>query len=1300
MSHQVHQAALPLWELVLGLSERLMNETEVSAQYELILETVVQITGGDVDLWFSQRYLRPFAPDAAESLLSPPLSDLMRRALDARKMCCDAEGPRAAAPAVAVPLIARENIIGVLQVRRPGGPLFQEAELKLLASLAAQSAIVLHATHQEAVEQWQSEQLALVSKVSAQVANVLDLQELSRRVTDLILRTFTYYYVALFVLEAESPVLRCKASAGPDRDGAEPGELLTNLEIHLGEGIIGHVAQTGEEILANNVSEEPRYRHLDSLPETRSEVALPLKIEGRVLGVLDVQSDRSEDFHEVDLLVLRSLAENISIALEHAQLYSDLHRRAEQITILSEVSRAVTSFIDLEALLDEVAALIQRRFGYPFVHLLTVDLTRGQVIYRAGTVTYDTASETARPSLGLEAPDDIMSWVVLHGETALVDPVSGDPRCPSTTLRSQSVQSELAVPLVFGSRVLGVLDVQSDRRHAFDSDDRALFEALADSIAIGVRNANLYRAERWRRQVADSMRGVASMLSADVVVEDVLSAILQELERALPCDLAAICLLEEEDLYVAASRGEEASPQVSAFRSDANLWLAHALSADQPIIRSADSPIDPLAAAKGFPADYSAIAAPLRTGLRQLGLLILADRDARRYGAESRVIMAAFASYASVAIENARMYQASQEQALIAEIMLQVAEATQSLATLNDVLETVVRLVPMLVGADRCAILLRDQVAGAFLPAAAYGLNASQQDTFFLWRIDREDSAAFGEMSLSKSPIVCYELGSDPDPLYSAVSALGFSSLLALPLLAQGEMLGAMLADLQAGQPGSRMLETRYGERLAVLQGIAHQAAAAVENAVLREAQQEEAYVSTALLQVAQTVATLSDLDDILAAIVRITPILVGVERCVLFLWEDEQACFRASHTYGISRDAELGLFSQRYSSGDFGILDAVRERGSLVVHPYEVRSDVLSGTEQFMPTDFAVLIGAVADRATSRTLMGFPLSIKGDILGVMVLDEAEDYQGSRERRLEIITGIAQQAALALQHEQLQQERLVRERLERELQLAHEIQKTFIPDQLPSLPGWELAAVWRAARQVAGDFYDLLDLPDGRMGLLVADVADKGMPAALFMVLTRTLIRAAALENASPSAVLARVNDLLVPDAQHGMFVTAFYAVLSLDTGALTYANAGHNCPLLLRSGARTVEELSKGGMALGVLEGERMKEHSAVLEPGDCVVFYTDGVTEAYSPEQGLYGDDQFRLVIEASAGRSAQAVLEAIDRSVLAHMGSAPPSDDLTLMVLRREAIADPPQPTATGQRKVGTGSETHSVSGSGKA
>jgi len=1224
----------------------------------------------------------------------------MRSAVSARTVLQrEATDREAQGPALAAPLLANDVALGALEVVRPEGPPFSEPEIELLKGLAVQSAIALQAALQVNVERWRVEQLSLVHRVSAQVANVLDLDELFHRVADLVLDTFKYYYVALFTLEPGQQVLRFRAGAGPVGSQLNRERLAGAVRhIRLGEGIIGHVAQTGEEILANDVSREPRYRYTDALPETRCEATLPLKIEQRVLGVLDVQSDQPDDFQEMDVLVLRALAHNISIAAEGARLYDDLRRRADQLSSVAEVSRAVASILDLDVLLDQVVTLIHQRFGYPFVHLFTVHPGRRQIIYRAGRGRRSRALRAQGLTYNLDDPQGIIPWVASHGQSVLANDVDRDPRYRPSQLAPTNTRAELAAPLVFGGEVLGVLDVQSDRRQAFSEDDRFLFEALAGNVAIAIRNANLYRSERWRRQVADSLREVAGLLAADLALSQVLDAILTELERTLAYDVAAIWLAQDSELAASTaqvatqdqSTGEaklrlaavhgcapDETARIHSLLPQASVWLDQALSAEQPTIRVPPSPFEPLGAALGFPADYSAIAAPLRVGDRRLGLLILAHRAPGRYGSESQAMTAAFASYAAVAIENTRLYEAAQEQAWISTVLLRVAEATRSLTTPDQVVETVARLLPVLVGVGRCAVLLSQkggepwaESGEVYAPVAACGFSPAQQAFLDQWHITPGDVPAFDHLRLLKSAIVIQDAAHDPRLPEGLASALGFEALLMLPLLTRGEVLGALLVDFRADRPEFEQ------EWLAMMQGIAHQTATAIENTRLLEARQEEAYVSAALLQVAQAVVSFNDLDEILDAVVRITPMLVGVEWCIIFLWDKERAIFWAAKVYGIAHDIaaetsdQAPLSARRYAPGDFPLLDAVRESAELV------SVDIFSEWEDSMPSGLADdLVGYLrfarkpgATHSAAHALLAIPLAVKGDVLGVMLLEESALSGHFRQRRLEIISGIAQQAALAVQNDWLQQDMADRERLEQELQLAREIQQTFMPSQVPRLPGWEVAFLWRSARQVAGDFYDFFELPDRRLGLVIADVADKGMPAALLMTLTRTLLRAAALEDQAPAAVLARVNDLLVADVEHGMFVTAVYAVLALDTGQLTYANAGHLAPLIWRTSTGRLERLGKGGIALGVLEGVHVEEQRVCLEPGDHLIFFTDGITEAFSPQLEIFGQERLEAAIQVADGGSAQAMLEAIDGPVSAFVGDHPPSDDITLMVLRR--------------------------------
>jgi sigma-B regulation protein RsbU (phosphoserine phosphatase) len=205
---------------------------------------------------------------------------------------------------------------------------------------------------------------------------------------------------------------------------------------------------------------------------------------------------------------------------------------------------------------------------------------------------------------------------------------------------------------------------------------------------------------------------------------------------------------------------------------------------------------------------------------------------------------------------------------------------------------------------------------------------------------------------------------------------------------------------------------------------------------------------------------------------------------------------------------------------------------------------------------------------------------------------------------------------------------------------------------------------------VGGDFYDVIELPAGRLGLLIADVSDKGMPAALFMALTRTLVRAVVNDTPSPAEVMRRVNALIIPDNRQSMFVTAVYGVLSLGSGEFTYANAGHNPPVWMSRAGKMPESLYPTGAALGIIEDLSMGEHTISLAPGDLLLLYTDGLTEAFSPENNPYGEERLQLVLKAAESSPAGETLNALEASVKQFMGSLPIADDLTMLALRRSA------------------------------
>jgi serine phosphatase RsbU (regulator of sigma subunit)/predicted ester cyclase len=242
-----------------------------------------------------------------------------------------------------------------------------------------------------------------------------------------------------------------------------------------------------------------------------------------------------------------------------------------------------------------------------------------------------------------------------------------------------------------------------------------------------------------------------------------------------------------------------------------------------------------------------------------------------------------------------------------------------------------------------------------------------------------------------------------------------------------------------------------------------------------------------------------------------------------------------------------------------------------------------------------------------------------------------------------------------------------RERIEQELQVARRIQQELLPETIPELDGWRIAAYYGPAREVGGDFYDFLELSSGRLGLVVGDATGHGMPAALVMATTRGMLRAVVQSSESPGEVLARVNEALVADIPPSTFVTCFYGVLDPESGRFLYASAGHNPPCRRHNGR--ADELRARGMPLGLMPGTGYEEKEAVLEAGDSTLFYSDGLVEAHDPQREMFGFPRLRRLVAEHAEESS--LVDFLMDELRSFTGKGwEQEDDITLLTLQRPA------------------------------
>ena len=236
----------------------------------------------------------------------------------------------------------------------------------------------------------------------------------------------------------------------------------------------------------------------------------------------------------------------------------------------------------------------------------------------------------------------------------------------------------------------------------------------------------------------------------------------------------------------------------------------------------------------------------------------------------------------------------------------------------------------------------------------------------------------------------------------------------------------------------------------------------------------------------------------------------------------------------------------------------------------------------------------------------------------------------------------------------------------REREMAYRVQSQLIPLNMPQIPGWEFAANWQPAREVSGDYYDFIRSKD-RQGIVIADVSGKGMPAALFMASIRSIVRAKAQTSLTPAEIFTQSNSLICADAARGMYVTVFYVEIDPEKRLLTYVNCGHNPPYWYRASQDDIFELRPTGTVVGIMESMQCTQEQIEIGHGDLILLYTDGITEGFNVDDQEFGDERLKDILIRNAQKSPDQILPEIQTALDAFVGSAPQSDDRTIVIVK---------------------------------
>ncbi|MBI1799681.1 MAG: SpoIIE family protein phosphatase [Candidatus Eisenbacteria bacterium] len=477
----------------------------------------------------------------------------------------------------------------------------------------------------------------------------------------------------------------------------------------------------------------------------------------------------------------------------------------------------------------------------------------------------------------------------------------------------------------------------------------------------------------------------------------------------------------------------------------------------------------------------------------------------------------------------------------------------------------------------------------------------------------------------------------DPLPgLRGAVPA--FRSAMVIPMFRRGEAFAAIECLDKRG--GGGFSDADF-DRLDVA---SENVAFALDNALLYEETERRALEKEVLLEVSRALATPFDLDEVIEAIFKSLRQVVTYDAAAIYLVNRATLALERVSDVGYPQGSDEAF---RLQVGQ-GLVGWVAKTGEPVIVP-DVKQDPRY----------------VAARLETRSELAAPLVVEGRTLGVFNL-ESDLEDAYHEGHLELVGAFAAQAAVAIERARLTREQLDRRRIEKELAIAREIQLSFLPKSSPEIAGFDLAGTMLPHDEVGGDYFDFIPISETRIGLAVADVSGKGIPAALIMAGFRMCLLAEIRNEFAIRAVMRKVNSLLHESIDRDKFVTAFYGVLDFRNRVLIFSNAGHNPPILLREGGR-IDYLTDGGVALGVLPDARYEERPIAIRPGDVLVLYTDGVTEAEGPLGEQFGRRRLEECVARISGLPARQIVDGVVGEVLGFAGERGQNDDLTLVVLK---------------------------------
>jgi diguanylate cyclase (GGDEF)-like protein/PAS domain S-box-containing protein len=905
-----------------------------------------------------------------------------------------------------VPLMVKDQVIGMIALDRAKVCPYTVEEAQLAMAFANQAAVTIENARLFEEEKRRSAQLVLISEVGDKVASILDLDRLIQEVPRSIQEKFNYYNVALFLLDESRREVVMQSAAG----GFEhifPGQYRQALD----EGIIGFVARSGSSWLANDIGKDPYYvkGFLEEVL-TQSELCVPIKLGDKVIGALDVQSIRLNDFDQADVAAMEAVADQVAIAIENARLYDEAKKRAEEMAALHRIGLVTTSTLDLDEVLRLIYEQVSQLMKLDTFYIALYDEQKKEMNVE---IYVEKGQDLGKFSRKLEE-GGLTSWIIQSNQPLLIRNTAKEsfPTEPLVVGEFAPELSYLGVPLIARGKVIGVISVQSFRPYVFDEGDQRFLSAIANQAAIAIENARLFQETQRRAEEMAALREVSLATLSTLERDQVFEIMLNQLGTVIDYDTAAIKIITPDGRdKMIAGRGPIIYEQImwDGFDVKDNKIMQEMRETRQPVVVHDTHNDERFELVGSWEAFHSWVGAPLFVRDALIGYLMVEKTSPGFYDEKAVQLLDDFARAAAIALENAKLFEETRQRALQLQTVEEVGRRASAILDLDELLPYVAKTVQQSFGYYHVDIFLVDRVTGYVVFKASNDPVTEkvwkEQDLRF--KVGKEGMV--GWVAHTGEPLLANDVSQEPHYLPDELLPETKSELV-VPLKVEERVVGIL--DVESDK-----LNALDENDIFALQTLAGQIAIAIENARLYEETQRQSERLAQTLTLSELLHRDLELEQVLEQIAQ-GAVRLGFRRAVINVCQPEEDLLRAQAIAGLEGPEREELMGATYRWSDFQTLMQERFR---VSRSYLIRQGEVDWEKDFRGV---VVTPGRKDRGLGywrpEDMLLVPLwGTHGQPVGLLSVDEPVDGLLPDLNTIQTLEAFANQAAIAIENARL-----------------------------------------------------------------------------------------------------------------------------------------------------------------------------------------------------------------------------------------------------------------------------------------